>query len=40
MISNDDIFDAMTIKLDPELPEFVKAIRRAPDHGFRRKDDR
>ncbi len=38
MISNDDIFNAMTIKLDPELPEmpdFVKGIRRAPDRGFR-----
>ena len=38
MISNDDIFDAMTIKLDPqlpEMPEFAKGIRRAPDRGFR-----
>ncbi len=37
MICNDDIFEAMTIKLDPELPEmpeFVKGIRRAPDRGF------
>jgi urocanate hydratase len=38
MICNDNIFDAMTIKLDPELPEspeFVPGIRRAPDRGFR-----
>jgi len=38
MIRNDDVFDAMTIRLDPdlpEMPEFVKGIRRAPDRGFR-----
>ncbi|SDG21781.1 urocanate hydratase [Desulfosporosinus hippei] len=37
MISNYDISQAMTIKLDPELPvkqEFVEGIRRAPDRGF------
>lgn len=37
MISNHDISQAMTIKLDPELPEmqeFVEGIRRAPDRGF------
>ncbi|MGD9974233.1 MAG: urocanate hydratase [Desulfatirhabdiaceae bacterium] len=38
MICNNDIFNAMTIGLDPELPEmpdFVTGIRRAPDRGFR-----
>lgn len=37
MISNIDISDAMKIKLDnelPEMPEFVKGIRRAPDRGY------
>ncbi|GAB6152665.1 urocanate hydratase [Desulfosporosinus burensis] len=37
MINNYDISQAMTIKLDPELPElqeFVEGIRRAPDRGF------
>ncbi|AFQ45876.1 urocanate hydratase [Desulfosporosinus meridiei] len=37
MISNYDISQAMTIKLDTELPakqEFVEGIRRAPDRGF------
>ncbi|AKL96700.1 urocanate hydratase HutU [Clostridium aceticum] len=38
MISNTNIFHAMTIKLDnvlPEYPEFVEGIRRAPDRGFK-----
>ncbi|NLY54361.1 MAG: urocanate hydratase [Firmicutes bacterium] len=38
MISNIDIAQAMTVKLDPELPEmpkFVEGIRRAPSRGFR-----
>ncbi|MGB9802664.1 urocanate hydratase [Desulfofundulus sp.] len=38
MISNRDISEAMTIKLDnelPEMPEFVEGIRRAPSRGFR-----
>ena len=38
MISNLDIANAMTVKLDnelPKMPEFVKGIRRAPDRGFR-----
>ncbi len=38
MLDNKTIFDAMTIKLDDELPaypQFVKGIRRAPDRGFR-----
>ena len=37
MISNYDISQAMTIKLDSNLPEakeFVEGIRRAPDRGF------
>jgi len=37
MISNQDIFNAMTIKLDnilPLMPAFQKGIRRAPDRGF------
>ncbi|KJR49341.1 Urocanate hydratase [Desulfosporosinus sp. I2] len=37
MINNYDISQAMTVKLDPELPEiqeFVEGIRRAPDRGF------
>ena len=38
MLSNKEIGQAMTIKLDAELPaypEFVEGIRRAPDRGFR-----
>ncbi|MCX7885252.1 MAG: urocanate hydratase [Caloramator sp.] len=37
MFSNIDISEAMTIKLDdelPKMPEFVPGIRRAPDRGF------
>lgn len=37
MISNNDISQAMTIKLDaelPEMPEFAAGIRRAPDRGY------
>ncbi|MBU3217292.1 urocanate hydratase [Clostridium estertheticum] len=37
MISNMNIKDAMTISLDdylPNMPEFVRGIRRAPDRGF------
>lgn len=37
MIDNKQIAEAMTIKLDgglPEMPAFVKGIRRAPDRGF------
>ncbi|MBC2721116.1 urocanate hydratase [Desulfosporosinus sp.] len=37
MISNYDISQAMTVKLDSELPEmqeFVEGIRRAPDRGY------
>ena len=37
MTKNFDISEAMTIKLDdylPEMPKFVKGIRRAPDRGF------
>ncbi|SKA95671.1 urocanate hydratase [Caloramator quimbayensis] len=37
MFSNIDISEAMTIKLDdelPKMPEFVSGIRRAPDRGF------
>lgn len=37
MITNHEIFDAMTIKLDshlPEMPGFAEGIRRAPDRGF------
>ncbi|MCB2358633.1 urocanate hydratase [Clostridium estertheticum] len=37
MISNMNIKEAMTISLDdylPNMPEFVKGIRRAPDRGF------
>jgi urocanate hydratase len=37
MISNIDIREAMTIKLDndlPEMPKFVPGIRRAPDRGY------
>ncbi|KXG75629.1 urocanate hydratase [Thermotalea metallivorans] len=38
MITNYDISQAMTIKLDnvlPEYPKFVEGIRRAPDRGFK-----
>ncbi len=38
MNSNEEIYNAMTIKLDEELPEmpaFVEGIRRAPDRGFK-----
>ncbi|NLA27931.1 MAG: urocanate hydratase [Firmicutes bacterium] len=38
MVSNMDIGRAMTIRLDPSLPEmpdFAPGIRRAPDRGFR-----
>lgn len=38
MIENTEITNAMTIKLDGELPkmiEFVEGIRRAPDRGFK-----
>lgn len=38
MISNIDISNAMTIKLDnelPEMPKFEEGIRRAPNRGFR-----
>ena len=38
MLNNIDIANAMTIKLDnelPEMPEFVPGIRRAPNRGFR-----
>lgn len=38
MINNFDISKAMTVKLDdylPEMPKFVKGIRRAPSRGFR-----
>ncbi|MBM7614208.1 urocanate hydratase [Alkaliphilus hydrothermalis] len=38
MISNVDISQAMSIKLDsqlPEMPEFIKGLRRAPDRGFK-----
>ena len=37
MINNFDIEQAMTIKIDdelPSMPEFVSGIRRAPDRGF------
>ena len=37
MISNHEIAEGMTIKLDveyPEMPEFIEGIRRAPDRGF------
>lgn len=37
MIKNYEISEAMTIKLDnqlPEMPKFVEGIRRAPDRGF------
>ena len=37
MITNHEIAEAMTIKLDreyPEMPEFDERIRRAPDRGF------
>jgi urocanate hydratase len=37
MITNRNVYDAMTVKLDnelPEMPEFQKGIRRAPDRGF------
>lgn len=37
MISNSDISEAMSIKLEdelPEMPEFVSGIRRAPDRGY------
>ena len=37
MISNFDISEAMTIKLEaqlPEIQEFVEGIRRAPDRGL------
>jgi len=38
MLSNSEIQEAMTIRLDneyPDYPEFVEGIRRAPDRGFR-----
>ncbi|MDR0922397.1 MAG: urocanate hydratase [Lactobacillales bacterium] len=38
MFTNEEINQAMTIKLDdvlPEMPEFDPTIRRAPDRGFR-----
>jgi urocanate hydratase len=38
MKNNTEISEAMTIKLDndlPEMPKFVSGIRRAPDRGFR-----
>ena len=38
MLDNKAISDAMTIKLDNQLPEypgFVEGVRRAPDRGFR-----
>jgi len=37
MLNNIDIANAMTIKLDnelPEMPEFEPGIRRAPNRGF------
>ncbi|MFD3156373.1 urocanate hydratase [Haloimpatiens sp. FM7330] len=37
MLNNIDISNAMTIKLDdelPEMPKFVEGVRRAPDRGF------
>ncbi|AZV57089.1 urocanate hydratase [Clostridium sp. AWRP] len=37
MIKNIDVGEAMTVKLDnelPEMPKFVEGIRRAPDRGF------
>lgn len=37
MISNIEISNAMTIKLEcelPEMPKFIEGIRRAPDRGF------
>ncbi|OAA94957.1 urocanate hydratase [Clostridium coskatii] len=37
MIKNVDVSEAMTVKLDdelPEMPKFVEGIRRAPDRGF------
>lgn len=37
MINNYDISQAMTIKLEselPEMPKFVEGVRRAPDRGF------
>ena len=37
MINNMNIKEAMTISLDdylPDMPKFVKGIRRAPDRGF------
>jgi len=40
MKNNTEISEAMTIKLDndlPEMPKFVAGIRRAPDRGFRLK---
>lgn len=38
MVNNPDIAAAMTVKLDPvlpEMPDFAPGIRRAPDRGFR-----
>lgn len=38
MLNNLDVSKAMTVKLDdylPEMPKFVKGIRRAPSRGFR-----
>jgi len=38
MVSNREIAQAMTVKLDnvlPDYPEFVEGIRRAPDRGFK-----
>lgn len=37
MVKNTDIKEAMTIKLDynlPEMPKFIEGIRRAPNRGF------
>ena len=42
MLDNKAISDAMTIKLDNQLPEypgFVEGVRRAPDRGFRLKKE-
>lgn len=37
MVKNYEISEAMTIKLNnqlPEMPKFAEGIRRAPDRGF------
>lgn len=37
MVGNREIAEAMTVRLDdtlPEMPEFVKGVRRAPNRGF------